>query len=83
MYVTGDFIISGQQFNADSWGTTTAQFMDYVVKDLKEKHWEAFFIALASFSVQAEEATHDSAPAKSYECTPLPPSDPPSPACDD
>jgi len=85
MYATGDFIASGEQFNADSWGLTTARFMDYIVNDLGEKHWNSIFGALCSFSVRAvkEEATNNGAPEEVRERIPLPPSDPPSPACGD
>jgi len=85
MYVTGDFIISAQWFDSDSWGPTTARFMDHIVEDLKEKHWDSIFCALRSFSVKVVngEAVRNSVPATPYERIPLPPSDPPSPARDD
>jgi hypothetical protein len=51
MYATGDFIASGQQFNTEFWGPTTAQYMDYLVNDLKEKQWNSIFSALDSFSI--------------------------------
>ena len=81
MYATGDFINSGQQFNADSWGPTTAHFMDYIVNDLSEKHWDSIFDALSSFSVRTmkEEAVHNGVPDKPHGRVPLPASDPPSP----
>lgn len=85
MYTTGDFIASGQQFNADSWGPTTARFMDYIINDLGEKQWTSIFSELFSFSAQAakEEAVHNGAPEEPRERVPLPSSDPPSPARDD
>ena len=85
MYATGDFIISDQRFDASDWGPTTAQFMDYIVHDLTEKHWNSIFLALASYSIQTakEKAVQNGASEESQERVPLPPSDPPSPPCDD
>lgn len=85
MYTSGDFIVSGQPFNADSWGPATAKFMDYIAIDLKEKHWHSLFIALSSFSARAarEEALYNGVPVEADERVPLPPSDPPSPPCNE
>ena len=85
MYATGDFIESGQPFNADDWSPRTTRYMDYVVNDLSEKQWDSIFGALSAFSRKTtqEEATRNSAPEKPHEHVPLPPSDPPSPPCDD
>ena len=85
MYATGDFISSGQQFNAEFWGPATAQFMDYLVNDLNEKHWNSIFSALNSFSARVvkEEAIYNNVPKEVDGRVPLPLSDPPSPPCDD
>ena len=85
MYATGDFIASGQQFNAEFWGPSTKHFMDYLVNNLSEKHWDCIFNVLDSFSAQAvrEEAIHNSLSVDLDERVPLPLSDPPSPARDD
>ena len=85
MYATGDFVTSSQQFNGDSWGPKTAQYMDHIINDLGERHWNSIFSAMHSFSTQTvkEEATHNGAPTEPYERVPLPPSDPPSPAHND
>ena len=85
MYSTGDFIVSGQSFNAGDWGPSTAQFMEYIIRDLNENNWNSIFGALRSFSVQAmkEEALRNGAPEGPHERVPLPPSDPPSPPRDD
>lgn len=60
-------------------------FMDYIVNDLTERHWNSIFSALYSFSTRAEkeEAARNAAPEGPHERVPLPPSDPPSPARDD
>ena len=81
MYTTGDFVASAQQFNASNWGPTTAQFMDYIVHDLNDKHWDSIFIALASYSAQTtkDEAACNGALDEPQERVPLPASDPPSP----
>ena len=85
MYATGDFIASNQQFNSDSWGPTTAQYMDHIINDLSENHWTSIFSAMHSFSAQTvkEEATYNGIPTEQYERVTLPPSDPLSPARDD
>jgi hypothetical protein len=85
MHETGDFILSGQQFNADDWDPSTVTFMGHIVKDLGEKQWNSIFISLATFSTRVlkEEATRNGASEESDEHVPLPPSDPPSPAHDD
>ena len=85
MHATGDFITSGQQFNAEFWGPATTRFMDYLVNDLGEKHWDSIFSALDSFSVRAvkEEAIRNNVSVDVDERVPLPLSDPPSPARDD
>ena len=85
MYATGDFIESGEQFDAISCGPATAQFMDYIVNDLRENQWNSIFGLLSTFTRQTlkEEATRNSAPKEPRERVPLPPSDPPSPHHDD
>ena len=85
MHKTGDFIPSGQPFNTEDWGESTATYMDHIVSDLTEKHWNSIFISLASFSVRAlkEEAARKGTPEESNKRVPLPASDPPSPPCDD
>ena len=84
MHVTGDFISSAQQFGADFWGPSTVQYMDYIINDLSEQHWNSIFDALSSFSTQKEneEAVRNSVSEESHERVPLPPSDPPSPPRD-
>lgn len=81
MYTTGDFIASGESFNAEDWGPATVKFMGYVANDLGETQWSSIFSALHSFSARTakEEAIRNSVPEESYEREPLPPSDPPSP----
>jgi len=82
-YLTGDFIEPAQQFNAEFWGSRTTRYMDYVTNDLKERHWNSIFTALSIFTIRAsrEAAVLNSAPEEPCKCTPLPPSDPPSPPC--
>jgi hypothetical protein len=84
-YATGDFIEPAQQFNAEFWGPRTVRYMDYIVNDLTEPHWDAIFASLTKFSVQTikEEAVHNNAPEELHERVPLPASDPPSPPRDD
>ena len=84
MHASGDFITSGQQFNTEFWGLTTAWFMDYLVNDLGEKHWDSLFSALDTSSTRAirDEAIHNGITVDVDERVPLPLSDPPSPACD-
>ena len=81
MHVTGDFILSVQQFGADPWGPMTVRYMDYIANDLSEKHWDSIFDALSSFSTkkEREEAVGYGTSEESHERVPLPPSDPPSP----
>lgn len=84
MYATGDFIQTGQQFDASSCGLWTARYMDYIINDLRENQWDSIFGTLSTFSRKAmkEEAVYNSAPEGPRERIPLPPSDPPSPPCD-
>jgi hypothetical protein len=85
MYATGDFIESGQQFNAEYWGSSTAQYMDYIVNDLGEKQWTSIFSAISAFSqtMNEEAAPNLDAPGEPHERIPLPSSDPPSPPRND
>lgn len=55
------------------------------MNDLNERHWNSIFSALSSFVVQVskEEAVHNGASEEPCGHVPLPPSDPPSPSCDD
>ena len=84
MYATGDFIESGQQFDASSCGLWTARYMEYIVNDLCENQWDSIFGALSTFSrrVIKEDAVCNSAPEGPRERVPLPLSDPPSPPHD-
>lgn len=85
MYTTGDFIVSGESFNADGWGPTTVKFMSYIANDLGEAQWSSIFSALHSFSARTakEEAILNGAPEEPCERGALPPSDPPSPPSHD
>ena len=85
MHASGDFIASGQQFNAEFWGLTTAWFMHYLVNDLGEKHWDSLFSALNTSSTRAirDKAIRNSITVDVDERVPLPLSDPPSPARND
>jgi len=80
MFSTGDFVISSTQFNSEHWGARTAEFVVHISTDLKKKHWNGIYAALASYSVKVEKehAVKNSAPAP-RERVPLPSSDPPSP----
>lgn len=80
MYATGDHVPSTQRFDAGDWGSITAEFIDYIVHDLQDKHWNSIFIALHSYGAQAakEEAAHNGA-LEEEERVPLALSDPPSP----
>ena len=85
MHLTGDYIEATQSFNAEFWGIQTALFMEYITKDLSERHWDGIFRGLAAMSVKV--ATED-AVAKGITQTckkrvPLPPSDPPLPPAED
>lgn len=81
MYASGDFIESGQQFNLEFCGPRTVWYMDYIVNDLRDKHWESIFCALSAFSQGSakEQAVFNGIPEESHGRVPLPPSDPPSP----
>ena len=85
MHITGDFIVSAQQFGADFWGPMTVRYMDYIANDLSKRHWNSIFNALSSFSArkEKEEAVHNGVSEESFERIPLPPSDPPSPPHND
>lgn len=85
MHETGDFVNSGQRFDADSCGSWTIEYMDYITNDLGEKQWNSLFGALSAFSKQAKkvEAVKKSEPKEPRERVPLPPSDPPTPPHDD
>jgi hypothetical protein len=84
MYDSGDFIKSAKTFNGDDLGPKTLQYMEYITKDLSEKHWQSLFNALSTFSQIAskEEAIKNHAPEEPRGRVPLPPSDPPSPPHD-
>jgi len=84
MHITGDFIMSAQQFGADFWGPRTVRYMDYIANDLSEKHWDSIFGALSSFSArkEKEDAICNSVSEESHKRVPLPLSDPPSPPHD-
>lgn len=84
MYATGDFIESGQRFDAELCGSRTARYMDYIALDLGERQWNSIFGALSAFSkqVKKEEAMKNGVPQGRHERIPLPPSDPPSPRND-
>ena len=85
MHSTGDYVEATQGFNAEFCGMRTALFMDYIAKDLTERHWDGIFGGLAAVSkrVAAEVAAETGAPPAPRECVPLPPSDPPSPPAED
>lgn len=81
MYTTGDFIDSGQPFNAENWGARTAQYMECIIEDLGERQWVSLFGMLSAFSQQIirEEATRNGVPDEEPSGrVPLPQSDPPS-----
>lgn len=82
MYATGEYIASGEPFNADGWGPTTVRFMSYIANDLGEAQWSSIFRALHSFSARTakEEAVRNCALEEPCEREPLPLSDPPSPS---
>lgn len=81
MHLTGDYIKATQSFNAEFWGQRTALFMEYITKDLTERHWDGIFRGLTAVSkrVAEEVAIATGAPQVPQERVPLPPSDPPSP----
>lgn len=85
MHSTGDYVEATQGFNAEFWNERTALFMEYITKDLTERHWNGIFAALAAVSkrVAAEVAVETGAPPVPRERVPLPPSDPPSPPAED
>ena len=85
MHSTGDYLKAAQGFNAEFCGMCTALFMDYITKDLTERHWDGVFGGLAAVSkrVAAEVAAETGAPPAPREHVPLPPSDPPSPPAED
>lgn len=59
--------------------------MDYIVNDIREKQWDAIFMALSTFSTRTarEESARNNSPEGPRERVPLPSSDPPSPPHDD
>lgn len=81
MYNSGDFIRSGQRFDAEDCGPRTVKYMDYISNDLGEKQWMSLFGALSTFSQQMtkEEAVRNNVSKEHSGRIPLPPSDPPSP----
>jgi len=85
MYATGDFIESGQPFNAENWGPRTAQYMSCIIEDLGERQWGSLFGMLSAFSRQIirEEAACNGIPEEPSGRVPLPHSDPPSSPRDD
>jgi hypothetical protein len=85
MHSTGDYIEATQCFNAEFWGQRTALFMDYITKDLTERHWDGIFRGLATVSKRVAEdvAIATGAPQALQERVPLPLSDPPSPPAED
>ena len=85
MHSTGDYVEAAQGFNAEFYGVRMALFMDYISKDLSERHWDGIFGGLAAVSkrVAAEVAAETGAPPAPRERVPLPPSDPPSPPAKD
>ena len=85
MHLTGDYIEATQSFNAEFAGPSTELFMDYITKDLAERHWDGIFRGLAAMlkKVAAEVAAKAGAAPVPLKCVPLPLSDPPSPPAED
>ena len=85
MHSTGDYMEATQSFNAEFWGPRTTLFMEYITKDLAERHWDGIFRGVAAVSkrVAVEVAAEKGAPRVPQERVPLPPSDPPSPPAED
>jgi len=81
MHLTGEYIEASQSFNANFWGPHTKIFMDYIINDLTERHWDGIFRGLATVSkrVADEIAVAVGVPVTQQKHVPLPPSDPPSP----
>ena len=38
MHLTGDYVEATQSFNTEFWSKSTALFMEYITKDLAERH---------------------------------------------
>lgn len=85
MHSTGDYIEATQGFTSEFWGQRTALFMEYITKDLTERHWDGIFRGLYAMSskVAEEIAVAAGAPPVPRKRVPLPPSDPPSPPAED
>ena len=85
MHSTGDYIEATQSFNAEFCGHRTTIFMEYITKDLTERHWDGIFRGLAAMSkkVTGEVAAKKGSLQVPHECVPLPPSNPPSPPAKD
>jgi hypothetical protein len=85
MYSTGDYIAPAESFNAEFWGARTTLFMEYITKDLSERHWDGILRGLATMPVKTavEAAIENGVPQALKERVPLPPSDPPSPPAHD
>ena len=85
MHLTGDYAEATQSFNTEFCGKRTALFMEYVTKDLSERHWDGIFRGLAAVSakVAIEAAVAKGVSQTSKERVPLPPSDPPTPPAED
>lgn len=85
MHSTSDYIKAAQGLDAEFWGDRTALFMEYITKDLTERHWNGIFGGLAAISkgVAAEATVETGAPPTPQERVPLPPLDPPSPPAED
>ena len=85
MHSTGDYIEATECFNAEFWGPRTALFMEYIAKDLAQRHWDGIFRGLVAMSVKVarEVAAEKGALQTPRERVPLPHSDPPSPPAKD
>ena len=47
MHLTSDYIEATQGFTSELWGQCTMLFMEYITKDLTEKHWDGIFLEIA------------------------------------
>ena len=64
MHSTGNYVEATQGLNTEFCGMRMALFMEYITKDLTERHWDGVFGGLATVSkrVAAEVAAEMGAP---------------------
>ena len=84
MHSSSNYVEATESFNTEFAGPQTETFMDYISKDLAERHWDGIFGGLAAVSKRvAEDVAVATGAPRATERVPLPSSDPPSPPAED